>query len=168
MVDLDGEREGVGELLQEEAEAREREEAEAAQAQAEVSAAAEREAEAKEAAEVAAAARVAAEDEAGAALGWARVSAANGPSYWYHAAKNQTCRDLPLDLRAKLNEAEGTAFDGLEGAANDATPTEAAGTGGGAGEGAGAGTGEWASHVDEQGRAYFYNSVTRETSWQPR
>jgi hypothetical protein len=74
-------------------------------------------------------------------LGWQRVRVAGNVAkmYWFNPAKNQTCWETPLEVKNLL---EGNIADA-------ATPI-------------------WQPVQDNQGRTYYFNSTTMETSWTPR
>jgi RING finger protein 113A len=137
---------GVAELLEQEAEERRRKEEATAAAKAKAEAEA-------EAAKVKAEKAAAAVTTAAAALGWQQVTS-GGKSYWHHAGKNQTAWDTPLEVKNRIRADEQG--------------------GGGGGEGAAAAAAtqwqwqrQWQAATDSQGRTYYYNPTTRETSWVP-
>lgn len=156
---------GVAELLEKEAQVKAAQAAAQAEAKAQAEAQAAAVAEAasvKEAAEAAkAAAAESAERAAAVALGWTLVEA-HGQRYWFHAAKNMTCREMPLEVAQQMALCPGEEQQvrgGPESGDGETTGNE--------GKGASQGS-TWTQLQDPQGRTYYYNPLTRETSWTPQ
>ena len=90
------------------------------------------------------------------ALGWQRVPVAATTTsqrqhYWFHAGKNQTAWDTPLEV---LNRLQATAVSTAPETTKRNGPTST--------------PSGWLATTDNQGRTYYYHPSTGETSWVPR
>ena len=158
----EGEEEGVAELLEvEAAAAAEKEEAEA-KARAEEE---EKEAE-KEKETGSATTNGDGEDlAAAAACGWSQVAhPTTGQQYWYNQQLNQTCWSYPAHAIKVAQEAAAAAGEAAE-VKDVSAPADGELQGNAGARGIGS---VWKPLKDGQGRTYYYNTVTGETSWVPR
>ena len=102
---------------------------------------------------------------AAAACGWSQVAhPTTGQQYWYNQQLNQTCWSYPAHAIKVAQEAAAAAGEAAE-VKDVSAPADGELQGNAGARGIGS---VWKPLKDGQGRTYYYNTVTGETSWVPR